>query len=704
MDDLTQEFLAESQEGLDRMERCLTELEAHPEDRSLITEIFRAVHTIKGTTGFLGFKRLEKLAHAGENLLGSLRDGRLLVNERLIDGLLQLKDGLRNILEIIGITGGEGTRAVDNDDSLIASLDRLNAAESGQSDHPLEARQSSGEQGDENSRSSAVDAGANEKTLRIDVDVLNRMMNLVGDLVLTRNQILRSEAAQAFPELVRSLDATTADLRETVMQARMQPVGNLFRKFPRMVRDLAKSCGRAVRLQYSGQETGLDKSLLEAIKDPLTHAVRNAVDHGIEKPEARLLAGKPSEGLITLRAFQQSGSVVIEITDDGAGIATERVLAKAVERELVTPEQAAGMSERETLQLIFLPGFSTAAAVTNVSGRGVGMDVVRANIEKVGGSVELASQVGVGTTLRLRVPLTLAIVPALVVRCGGQSFALPQSALVELVHLSTGEAAAMVESIGSASFYRLRGRLLPMVELRSLLQLKTSAPPTGKGIHVAVLEAEGRRYGLVVEELMAPEEIVVKPLSGIVRELGLFTGAAVLGDGSMALIVDVAAAGQRAGVKPSEIKEEDAAEAPVTEEALEEYLLFEGEGEATQALPLCVVERIEELARSEISRIEGRVMLRYRGETLVLHDAGAVLQQNPAVAMLTVLICTEPGSASRQGLIVRRVLDVSSGRVAEAVDKDQGAQARAVLIGNRLIALCELRPQEGVRMHWSEVA
>ncbi len=270
--------------------------------------------------------------------------------------------------------------------------------------------------------------GSTDKTLRIDVDVLNRMMNLVGELVLTRNQMLQSNMEAAnFPELARRLDSVTADLRETVMQARMQPVGNLFGKFPRMVRDLARTCGRDVRIEFSGQETGLDKSLLEAIKDPLTHAVRNAVDHGIEAPHVRVLAGKPAEGCVRLRAFHQSGSVVIEVADDGAGIGIERVLAKAVERNLVTAEQAAEMSEREALQLIFLPGFSTAAAVTNVSGRGVGMDVVRANVEKVGGSVEVESKMGVGTTLRLRVPLTLAIVPALVVRSGGQSFALPQT-------------------------------------------------------------------------------------------------------------------------------------------------------------------------------------------------------------------------------------------------------------------------------------
>ena len=340
VDDLTKEFIAESQEGLDRMERCLTELEVRPEDcAQLVGEIFRSVHTIKGTTGFLGFSRLEKLAHAGEHLLGSLREGRLAVTEQLISGLLRLLDGLRAILALIEETGGEGTRAGDEDGVLIAELAELNGEASAvmQEKAPV-VMLKAGEAAAQGTGSQVMPAAANgDKTLRIDVDVLNRMMNLVGELVLTRNQMLQSGVeSTSFPELARRLDSVTADLRETVMQARMQPVGNLFNKFPRMVRDLARTCKREVKIEFSGQETGLDKSLLEAIKDPLTHAVRNAVDHGIEPAAERVLAGKPAEGCLRLKAFHQSGSVVIEVSDDGGGIAMERVLAKAIERGLVT--------------------------------------------------------------------------------------------------------------------------------------------------------------------------------------------------------------------------------------------------------------------------------------------------------------------------------------------------------------------------------
>jgi two-component system, chemotaxis family, sensor kinase CheA len=671
VDDLTKEFIAESQEGLDRMERGLTELETRPDDGQLVGEIFRVVHTIKGTTGFLGFDRLEKLAHAGEHLLSALRDGKVAVTSELISGLLRLMDGLRAILVLIEETGGEGARFSDEDGALIAELAMLK----GQAPEPgnAEVRQVAETGTVAIPISPSPSGGLSDKTLRIDVSVLNRMMNLVGELVLTRNQMLQSGLAEAnFPELARRLDSVTADLRETVMQARMQPVGNLFGKFPRMVRDLARTCGRSVRMEFTGQDTGLDKSLLEAIKDPLTHAVRNAVDHGIEAPGARILAGKAAEGCLRLKAFHQSGSVVIEVSDDGAGIGLERVLAKAVERRLVTEEQAATMSEREALQLIFLPGFSTAAAVTTVSGRGVGMDVVRANVERVGGSVEVESRLGVGTTLRMRVPLTLAIVPSLVVRSGGQSFALPQSALVELVDLPTRDIAQMVQQIGSSEVYRLRESLLPIVWLDRLLGLPPCETATRQGHYLAVLEAEGCRYGLVVDDLVSPEEIVVKPLSGVLREIGVFAGATVLGNGTLALIVDVGGTAARAGVKPVEEEMVELKTIEATTEKVREIslLVFEDRSRERTALPLSVVERIESVPIRQIEYAGGRAMLQYRGELLPLRDDGDVLVEMKTGhedAVVTVLICggVDGERKLRFGMVVRKVLDVTEGALLE---------------------------------------
>ena len=700
------------------MERCLTELETRPQDsQQLVGEIFRAVHTIKGTTGFLGFSRLEKLAHAGEHLLGSLRDGRLPVTGELISGLLRLLDGLRAILNLIEETGSEGPREGEEDTLLITELAMLNGEQGPHETEEKAAPVVSIKQQEEaptpaaaaaepgiaaaNAQTSSSSSG--DKTLRIDVEVLNRMMNLVGELVLTRNQMLQSGVESTnFPELARRLDSVTADLRETVMQARMQPVGNLFGKFPRMVRDLARTCGREVRIEFSGQETGLDKSLLEAIKDPLTHAVRNAVDHGIEAPADRVLAGKPAEGCLRLRAFHQSGSVVIEVADDGAGIAMERVLAKAVERGLVTPDQAKEMSEREALQLIFLPGFSTAAAVTTVSGRGVGMDVVRANVEKVGGSVELESKVGVGTTLRLRVPLTLAIVPALVVRSGGQSFALPQTALVELVYIPARDKEKVVERVGASEVYRLRERLLPMVWLDRLLSLKTETE--AHGFYMAVLEAEGCRYGLVVDDLLAPEEIVVKPLSAVLREIGLFSGATVLGNGTLALILDIAATAARAGVKP--VMEEQADETVALHQDEASFLVFEDRARERTALPLGVVERIESVPISKIEYASGRALLQYRGELLQLRDDGHVLDDmydlQDEEASVTILICGDPQTtSSRMGIVVRKVLDVSDGNMLEK-DAANGEMDLA-LVNERLTTIFRGFAGE-LGKSWREVA
>jgi two-component system chemotaxis sensor kinase CheA len=705
-----------------------------PDDAGLLGEIFRAVHTIKGTTGFLGFDRLEKLAHAGEHLLGSLRDGRLAVTSELISGLLRLMDGLRAILVLIQETGGEGTRSGDEDGELIAELALLNGeippaqiesellhavVDTGEAAAAItSAEQISKVSGASVPSSAAANSerngAASDKTLRIDVDVLNRMMNLVGELVLTRNQMLQSDmAASNFPELARRLDSVTADLRETVMQARMQPVGNLFGKFPRMVRDLARTCGRDVRIEFTGQETGLDKSLLEAIKDPLTHAVRNAVDHGIESPADRVLAGKPAEGCVRLRAFHQSGSVVIEVADDGGGIPMERVLKKAIERSLVSEEQAAGMTEREALQLIFLPGFSTASAVTTVSGRGVGMDVVRANVEKVGGSVEVESRRGEGTTLRLRVPLTLAIVPSLVVRSGGQSFALPQSALVELVDIPQKEFARVVQRIGSAELYRLREHLLPMIWLDRLLGLPADSPDKSQGHYMAVLEADGCRYGLVVDDLMSPEEIVVKPLSPVLREIGLFSGATVLGNGTLALILDVGATASRAGVKA--IEEQSVgigvSEAAIPEAADELFLVFEDRARERTALPLDMVERIESVPLERIEYAGGRPLMQYRGELLPLKDHGNVLpdletaRQKGGEISATVLICDDAGrrGEQRMGMVVRQVLDVSAGTLLErdAISDELGMDL--ALVKEKLTLV---RREFGVKATsaWQEVA
>jgi two-component system chemotaxis sensor kinase CheA len=688
MDELTREFLIESQEGLDRMERCLTELEERPEDEELIGEIFRAVHTIKGTTGFLGFKRLEKLAHAGENLLGILREGKLAADRPTITGLLQLLDGLREILKTIEAEGDDGEEA---DAELIGELERLQGGSHGPVKRAVRAGAAQAQAAPEPlpdtrelavaaeldaslklaatpvcdpARMRAAASSAAESTLRVDVTLLNRMMNLVGELVLTRNQVLQATAADpGLTLLSRRLDMVTADLREAVMKARMQPVSNIFSKMPRMVRDLSQALGRRVRLQMEGQETELDKSLLEAIKDPLTHAVRNALDHGIEPPEAREAAGKEPEGMLKLRAVQEGSHVVVEVCDDGAGISVDRIRQKAIERGLIGAGRAAHQTDRELLQLIFVPGFSTAAAVTNVSGRGVGMDVVRTNVEKIGGKVEIDSRVGKGTTLRMRIPLTLAIIPALIVRSLNQSFALPQGALSELVHVPPRQAASAIEWMEDAPLYRLRGKLLPLVFLdRMLMPGGAHRPATERDSFIAVLDADGRRFGLVVDGLADPEEIVVKPLSAALKSIGLYSGATVLGNADLALILDPGAIAIRAGIGLGAEEEEQVRESESGSTAgnCVDYLLVEAGGRRA-AIALDQVLRIEQLPVTRIEYVGYRPVVNFAGQLLPVEDVGGLLAggQVEGNGQIVVVVCRQ--GSGQVGIAVSHVLDVARG-------------------------------------------
>jgi two-component system, chemotaxis family, sensor kinase CheA len=724
VDELTREFLIESQEGLDRMERCLTELEERRENHELVAEIFRSVHTIKGTTGFLGFSRLESLAHAGENLLGLLRDGKLLASADTITGLLALLDILREILGSIESTGQEG----QGDDA--AMIHRLCALQRGSKEDSASANMpaadnsqpaSSKKKGSRQPKAKKATAivplpdveivkpqeetkaievyqaepqtaqmraavNAVESTLRVDVDLLNRMMNLVGELVLTRNQILQMVSTDAnLTVLSRRLDMVTADLREAVMKARMQPVGHVFSKFPRMVRDLAHQLNKRVRLVMEGQATELDKSLLEAIKDPLTHSVRNAIDHGIEAPHLRKASGKESEGTLGLRAYQEGSHVIIEVSDDGGGMKVERIRDKALERKLITRDRAVQLSDRELMQLIFLPGFSTAETVTNVSGRGVGMDVVRTNVEKIGGKVEIDSHAGKGTTLRLRIPLTLAIVPALIVHSRSQSFALPQGALSELVHLSSEQVQTQVEWMGTA-LYRLRGKLLPLVFLGSLLKQQELADEP-REVYIAVLNAEGRRYGLVVDGLADPEEIVVKPLSSVLKRIGLFSGATVLGNGEMALILDPGAIATQSNIAMALEDDEPAVVDANLKDGSAEYLLMQSASEHAAVL-LDNVLRIERIPRTQMEWLNGMSVLRVDGTLLPLKDRTDRDAAASAEEEMTVVVCRD--GERHVGVAVAQVLDVASGKPLNEAGTNI-ATRDAVLLKDKVMGIIDLQ-------------
>jgi two-component system, chemotaxis family, sensor kinase CheA len=821
-DEIVREFLVESYENLDQLDRDLVALEQEPDAHPLLQSIFRTIHTIKGTSGFLAFGKLEVLTHAGEGLLSRLRDGGLHLTRERTTGLLQLVDAVRAILASIEATGHE-------DDSDYAELvARLTALQTPDLEAATAAIPSQGRAvkqaatkraarppaaapaarrsarperravarptrpspdtapvrpGDENvgppagapsdpardatakpapkhdvkaaraarkaeaagvlpgAEQSATPADAaappnvpllgelllqqaeidaedvavamleqqlgdtrplgeilvdhgqatpdqvrealamqavakagarmagigsvSDSTLRVDVVLLDTLMRLVGELVLTRNQIVASAATLADPAMQRSsqrLNLLVSELQAGVMKTRMQPIDTVWNKLPRLVRDVAVACGREVGVVMEGRETELDKTILEAIKDPLTHVVRNAVDHGIEDPQVRVAAGKPAEGTLTLRAFHEGGQVNIEISDDGAGIDPARIAVKAIERGLATVEQLRTMSPREITNLVFVPGFSTAAKVTNLSGRGVGMDVVRTNVERIGGTVDITSEPGVGTTLKIKIPLTLAIIPALTVECAGERYAVPQVSLDELLCLEGDQARAGVEYLSGAPVFRLRGNLVPLVWLDHVLDL-TQAPHVDDSVYILVLQAEGRRFGLVVDRVLNTEEIVVKPLSRQLKGIGTYAGATILGDGRVALILDVRALARRAQV----VRESDSAAnhdlriaaQPVVDGP--EPLLVVAIGDRRLGVPLSMVTRLEEIAPERIERVGQREVVQYRGQLLPLGRLTTMLGE-PAhadpEATLKVIVYTQ-GRRS-VGLVVDAVVDIAT--------------------------------------------
>ena len=873
MDDIVKDFLVESNENLDQLDRDLVTLEKDPTAREVLSSIFRTIHTIKGTSGFLGFSRLGAVTHVGENLLSSLRDGRLRLNAEITSGLLAMVDAVRHVLVNIEKTGQEGeedysalvevlTRLHDSPASApggevagagaaqpppsrgepdplagalpaqtpggpsetIMPLGEILVQAGGTSPEQIQEAlkvQSQGDtrrlgeilmeqgaaqpaavvdalQGQAEARSLAVA----DSSIRVDVGLLDKLMNLVGELVLARNQILQYSTTQEDPTFLNTtqrLNLITTELQESVMKTRMQPIGNIWTKFPRVVRDLASACGKKVRLEMEGKETELDKTLIEAIKDPLTHLVRNAVDHGIESPERRIGAGKPPEGRLFMRAYHEGGQVNIEISDDGAGINFERVKQKALEKGLISADRATQISEREIIALIFMPGLSTAEKVTNVSGRGVGMDVVKTNIERIGGTIDMQSRLGLGTTLKIKIPLTLAIIPALVVSCAGERYAIPQVSLLELVRLEGEQARKGIEMIYGAPVYRLRGHLLPLVYLSQVLKATENLDRQGfslpgerseelldfanarakhqewcdrlrgvldgaiamtpeqagsqrdcalgkwlysnalreyedvaeihdlekthaafhtltrnvvthqaagrhaqaehdfKGVaptsvmiaellnvvekkvlesqnaNIVVLQADDRQFGLVVDEINDTEEIVVKPLGKQLKGISSFAGATIMGDGQVALILDVLGLAQRANVvsatRDRSVGEKNEATAAGGDEA-EPLLLLRGPDDGRMAMPLSLVARLEEFSRSAVERTEGREVVQYRDQILPLIQLSSALTERRQYARgadsseldakdakIQVVVYTDQGRSV--GLVVDGILDIT---------------------------------------------
>lgn len=727
-DDVLHEFLVESHENLDRLDRELVELERDPDAQATLASIFRTIHTIKGTSGFFGFEKLGELTHAGESLLSKMRDGELRIDDRIAGALLQLVDAVREMLASIETSHDEGegdysvliaqlgqllqqpprklgevlicrdqAKANDVADALAAQaegdrrkLGQILVEEKGVSPAAVGSALDAQRRAATTSEPAAPIPSAAEGSVRVDTAVLDRLMNLAGELVLARNQMMQLAQRLNDPELASTsqrLNLITSELREGVMRTRMQPIGHLLAKLPRVVRDLAVACGKQVQVELEGQDTDLDRAVLEGIKDPLTHLIRNAVDHGIEPPDVRVAAGKPAEGKLRVRAFHESGQVNIEIVDDGGGIDPERVAQKAVERGLVSFADAQRMGDRERVDLIFLPGFSTAATLSTISGRGVGMDVVKTNVQRLGGTVEVHSTPRQGTSLRVKIPLTLAIIPALIVKSAGDRYAIPQTSVQELLRVD-GNSRRAIEQIHGAPVYRLRGQLLPLVYLDQTL---ASPSVAGDAVNIVVVQAEQQSFGLVVDEVIDTEEIVVKPLDRQMMSIGPFAGATILGDGRVVIILDVRSIVQQL------LGQSVARPLPVADEGLPmQTLLLLRVGDRQAAVPLHQVARLEEFDRSAVERAGQQEAVQYRGRILPLVRMGD--SQAPASdgddasgGRLQVVVHTDDSGHS-VGLIVDRVLDIVREPVsfADAADVTNGSRIGSAIIARRVTELLDV--------------
>ena len=713
------EFLIEASENLDQLDQDLVALEKNPHDPDRLASIFRTIHTIKGTCGFFGFTKLSNLSHHGEHLLGLLRDGKLHFDEQMASLLLELVDAIRTFLTAIESTGKEGDAAFPDlcqkmdATCLLAAAPQNNQTEeclaspsssTNQSNQPDDRTTSTPEEQPVVSTTSNHPAEADklapvaspdilsrsgstrsnntfDATIRVDVQLLDTIVDLVGELVLARNQ-LRTTATNepALLDAVNRIHTVTGELQEVAMKTRMAPIDQLFNKFPRIVRDVAAACDKKVNLHIDGSDTELDRTLIEKIRDPLTHLIRNAIDHGIESKDMRSVAGKSTSGEISLRAFQESGQVTIEVSDDGAGISVDAVCKKAVEKGLVTEDAASAMSDERIFQFIFEPGFSTANAVTDISGRGVGMDVVRTNIESIGGTIDISSQRGVGTIVRVRIPLTLAIIPALIISSGGERLAIPQPYIQELVSLRKNGTTHIIDGLEGAPVLRLRDRLIPVVYLDRWLGLRDweKRPTSGT---VVVVKVDNHEFGLVVDAVTTSENqhshatettglwfIVVKAISSLLAPMGIYSGATVMGDGSVVLILDlrgitmaadIPALTRRAGdlqstsEEPSEVVQESS-----------RYLVCETHNGHRVAVPLNQVQRLENFLESEIDPAADSRFVKRNGELTQLIDPDQVLHtskelgKEPTGSLVGIILPNELGN---KAIAVRRIIDIETG-------------------------------------------
>ena len=736
-DEILNEFLQESQENLARLDEEMIELEKDPTSTKLLGSVFRTIHTIKGTCGFLGFERLETVSHRAENLLSEVRGGQQVLTPEIVSGILSAVDSIKAELSVIRDTGHESDATPDSLLALLASLSCANVAageqttkeangagetnqESAASQTPppspavtvqptpvakespavkaaltespapaptnlVKAAPSTDPKPEHKSEPARSGSAASnvDNTVRLDVGFLDELVNLVGELALARHEIakLSLKAGGPYQASSQRLNTITTELQTKVMRIRMQPVGSAWGKVPRIVRDLAKTCGKQIRLDMQGAETELDRAVVEAIRDPLIHIIRNSCDHGIESPQIRLERGKQPEGVLSLRAFHSNGQVQIEVSDDGGGIDPIRVKRKAISLGLIDERDAAVLSDKEAIKLICFPGFSTAETVTNISGRGVGMDVVKTSIEKIGGLLDLQSEPGHGTTMKIRIPLTLAIVPGLIVCGGGQRFILPQRNLIELIQFDKASKSSPVEVINGTSILHWRNQVLPLIDLRATLMLTKNR--TQDQPFIAVLQGDEQSFGVLLEDIEDTQEIVIKPLDPGLKDLYCFAGASVLSDGDVCLILDVDGILKCAGLEPEAIQPVRAPE-NIREGRPSQMTLVCAVSESNYvALPLSFVDRLEHVSKTKIEHAGGRLVMQYRGRVLPLVQLGDLIgfgnDAEAEAGTFSMLVCKQ--GARAVGFVVRTILDIVDAYITPRPEDHTGISYPAIVAG-----------------------
>lgn len=652
MDELLNDFLIETTEQLDAVGSQLVLFERDPSDAQIIASIFRLVHTIKGTCGFLGLPRLQSLAHAAEALIGRMRDGEPATGERVTLTLAAI-DRIRHILSELERTASE---PAGDDGDLIAKLEsQIPGADLSVSVKQEPPQDGAHGEGSGRSAPTASDGNARNTTIRVAVGALERIMTLVSELVLTRNQLLeiaRHRDDESLKGPLQRLSSLTSDLQDGVMRARMQPIGRLFANLPRLVRELSSELGKKINLVTLGSDTELDRQLVELIRDPLTHMIRNAADHGFETPEERRAVGKPEAGTIRIAASHEAGHISIEISDDGRGLDVERIRRKAEALGLATADELAAMSNDDICRFVFAPGFSTAKTITNVSGRGIGLDVVRDNVETIGGTVSLSTVAGQGTVFTLKIPLTLAIAPALIVETAGQRFALPQHAVVEAVNAG-GSHENKLQMVQGALILRLRDEVIPIADLRILLGF--DRPDINDEHLVVVMRVGVLLFGVLVDQVADVQEIVVKPLGRSLSHLSLFSGNTILGDGSVVLILDPPGLAQSIGFSAVGNYAIDAVEESATPpQESTRLILFRDAAGTRSALPLSLIARIESVERSEIKKTDGMLIMQYQGKLMPIVSPGeGSLDFIGTRPVLVIGVGAEP-----MGVLVSEILDV----------------------------------------------